>query len=238
MTKKPSGFILSEFRSPLDNQWCAAIAILNSSNRKTGNMIQVYILRRDVKPTDAIATGQDYSICGDCPHRKNDKGERSCYVNVGQSVNSVWSAYKRGSYPHMLEDIEAFEKAVKGRSIRWGTYGDPAIIPPAVFDWVMSKEIKNHTGYTHQWRVDFAQFYKGFFQASCDGLQDYLDATAHGWKTFAVAPVGSTLPGKLCPATVDNSQSQCITCRLCDGAKENIFVEAHGAGKKHIKGAN
>ena len=236
---KPTGYILSEFESPLDQKPCVAILTLKSGNRKTGNMAQVWILRQNVNPFTAIATGDDYSICGDCPHRQNSYGERSCYVDViRQGPNSVWSACKSGSYPHMSKDIEAFEKAVKGRSIRWGAYGDPAIIPPGVFAWVMSKKIKNHTGYTHQWRADFAQFYKGFFQASCDGLQDYLEASAHGWKTFAVAPVGETLPGKLCPATVDNSQSQCITCRLCDGAKENIYVEAHGTGKNYIKGAN
>jgi hypothetical protein len=237
-TNKLTGFILSEFRSPIDGNLCTAILTLKSSNRKTGNMAQVWILRQDINPVDAIATGDDESICGNCSHRKNDQGERSCYVNVGQSPNSIWKAYKRGIYPHMTEDVDRFAKAVEGRSIRWGAYGDPAIIPSGVFTWVMAQKIKNHTGYTHQWRQPFAEFYKGFFQASCDGLQDYLDATAHGWKTFAVAPVGSTLPGKLCPATAENSQAECITCRLCDGAKQNIFVEAHGTGKKYIKGAN
>lgn len=233
----PKGFILSRFRSPIDGQIAVAILTLKSSNRKTGNMAQVWILRDDVNPVAAVATGDDVSICGNCPHRKNNLGQRSCYVNVGQGPQSVWRAYRNGAYVPAFSNLKALASALKGRSVRWGAYGDPAIIPPHIFS-IVNNYSKSHTGYTHQWREPFAGFYKGYFQASCDGLQDYLEASAHGWKTFAVAPVGSTLPGKLCPATVDNSEAQCITCRLCDGAKQDIYVEAHGIGKNYIKGAN
>lgn len=228
-----SGFVLGEFESAIDGSPCVAILTLKSNNRKTGNMAQVWILRQDVNPVEAIATGEDVSICGDCTHRKNSLGQRSCYVNVGQSPNSIWKAYKRGVYPFAFDIIEQVRESLKGRSIRWGAYGDPAIIPVHLFE-IINDMAATHTGYTHQWRKNFATVYKKIFQASCDNLQDYLDATAHGWHTFAVAPVGSTLPGKLCPATVENSQAQCITCRLCDGAKQDIYVEAHGTGKKYI----
>lgn len=233
--KKPKGFILSRFLSPIDGQLCVAILTLKSSNRKTGDMAQVYILRDDIKPTEALSQGEDVSICGNCPHRKDEQGHRSCYVNVGQGPNSVWKAYKRGSYIPALSNLDALESALKGKSIRWGSYGDPAIIPPHIF-LLVNSYAENHTGYTHQWRERFAGFYKGYFQASCDGLSDFLEATAHGWKTFCVAPVGATLPGKLCPATVDNSMAQCVTCKLCNGAKQNVYVEAHGIGKNYIKG--
>lgn len=231
--KKPTGFILAEFTSAIDGEHCVAILTLKSSNRKTGNMAQVWILRSDVNPVEAIATGADASICGDCPHRKDDQGHRSCYVNVGQSPNGIWKAYKRGIYPRAFDMLDTVRDALKGRSIRWGAYGDPAIIPLEVFEF-FNDMADSHTGYTHQWRKNFSAVYKKIFQASCDGLQDYLDATAHGWKTFSVAPVGSTLPGKQCPATVQNSSAQCLTCKLCNGAKQDIWVEAHGAGKKYI----
>ena len=58
-------------------------------------MIQTWILRSDVNPVEAVNNGDDYSICGDCPHRKNDKGERSCYVNVGQAPNAVFKSFKK-----------------------------------------------------------------------------------------------------------------------------------------------
>jgi hypothetical protein len=234
--KTPKGYVLCEFHSQLDGAPCVAILTLNSENRKTGNMCQVWILRQDVNPVEAIETGDDYSICGGCRHRKNlTTKKRSCYVNVGQSPLSVWRGYRRGIYPSMYSELAGLKRMLRGRSIRWGAYGDPAIIPPDVV-WAVNKFAIAHTGYTHQWRHAFAQDFKKIFQASCDGLQDYLDATAHGWKTFSVLPVGvkDTTFGKQCPATVDNSEAQCITCKLCDGAKQNIFVEAHGTGKLNI----
>lgn len=237
MLKNVKGFVLSEFNSPLDHKPCVAILTLNSDNRKTGNMCQVWILRQDIKPTDAIESGDDYSICGNCPHRKNNvTKKRSCYVNAGQSPNSIWKAYKRGSYPDALDNIETVRRYLKGRSIRWGAYGDPALIPYPIFETFNDMAV-THTGYTHQWKEKFSTIYKKYFQASCDGFNDYLDATAHGWHTFAVLPVGvkDNSFGKQCPATVDNSIAQCITCKLCDGAKQNIFVEAHGSGKKHVQ---
>ena len=235
--KAPKGFVLCEFASPLDNKPCVAILTLESENRKTGNMCQVWIMLRDINPVEAIETGDDYAICGNCIHRKNNATKkRSCYVNVGQSPNSIWKSYKRGGYPDALDNIYAVKRMLKGRSIRWGAYGDPALIPFSVFETFNDMAV-THTGYTHQWREKFARIYKKYFQASCDGFQDYLDATAHGWRTFSVLPVGvkNNSFGKQCPATVDNSMAQCITCKLCDGAKQNIFVEAHGSGKKHVQ---
>jgi len=86
---KHKGFVIDKGLSPIDNKPYVAIATVNCSNRKTGNMVQVWIMRDDVNPVVAIATGDDVSICGTCPHRKNAKGERSCYVNVGQAPNIV-----------------------------------------------------------------------------------------------------------------------------------------------------
>ena len=204
---------------------------MSTSNRKTGDMIQVWILREDVNPVAAIATGDDISVCGDCPHRKQSDGTRSCYVNVGQAPNSIWKAYKRGSYGK-LSDLTP--EMLHNRKIRWGAYGDPALVSPILFA-TLNEHSAGHTGYTHQWREPWAQWCKGLFQASCDGMADYLDASAHGWQTFAVIPKGSqAYSGKLCPATAENSQAQCATCSLCDGAKADIFVEAHGSGAKYV----
>ncbi len=234
--KKIKGFIIDKGLSPIDGKPYVAILTIKSTNRKTGNMAQVFILREDINPVAAIATGEDYSICGNCPHRKDDLGKRSCYVNVGQGPNSVWKAYKRGVYSEDWRDAE-ITKALKGRKIRWGAYGDPAIINPDIVVFLNNIAI-GHTGYTHQWRESWAQCYNGTFQASCDGFNDYLIATAHGWKTFVVVSKNATPDyAKQCPATVNNSQAQCITCSLCDGAKRDIFVHAHGTGSKYVTAA-
>jgi len=225
------GYVLQHNVSPIDGKPFVVIMTMKTTNRKTGDMIQVWILRDDVNPVVAVATGDDITVCGNCPHRKQPDGTRSCYVNVGQAPLSIWRAYKRGSYGK-LSDLTP--EMLHGRKIRWGAYGDPSIVSPTLFATI-NEHAAGHTGYTHQWRQPWAQWCKGIFQASCDSFADYLDASAHGWKTFAVVAKSSpAYSGKLCPATAENSQTQCTFCSLCNGAKADIFVEAHGSGAKFV----
>ena len=228
---KHKGYVLQRGKSPIDGKPFVVIATMESKNAKTGNMIQVWILREDVNPVEAIATGDDYTVCGDCPHRKQADGSRSCYVNVGQAPRQIYESYKRKIYGQ-LSDLTP--EMLQGRKIRWGAYGDPALVSPILFA-TLNEHAAGHTGYTHQWRQPWAQWCKGLFQASCDGFADYAEASAHGWKTFAVVPKkAKPYSGKLCPATAQNSQSQCVTCSLCDGAKTDIFTEAHGTGAVYV----
>ena len=119
---KLKGYVLQRSISPIDNAPIVVIATMESSNRKTGNMVQVWILRDDINPVEALNTGADVSICGDCPHRKQSDGSRSCYVNVGQAPNSVWKSYKAGKYGE-FKDLNL--SSLHNRKIRWGAYGDP-----------------------------------------------------------------------------------------------------------------
>lgn len=238
--KAPRGFVVDRGISPIDGQPYVAIATLKSTNAKTGDMVQVFILRPDIAPLAAIISGDDRTICGDCPHRRRwddalQRFVRSCYVDVGKSVNSVWRAVARGSYPDYDPSLHA--RYIRGRRIRWGAYGDPAILSESVVR-DLTALADGHTGYTHQWRQPFAQWCRGFFQASCDSFADYLAATETGWRTFAVVPQGAApYAGKLCPATADNSQATCLTCRLCDGAKQDVHVVAHGIGAAYVGAA-
>ena len=63
------GFVFFDGASLIDGAPIVGIAVLSSVNRKTGNMVQTYILRADQAPLDAIRAGDDESICGDCVHR-------------------------------------------------------------------------------------------------------------------------------------------------------------------------
>ena len=230
------GFIIDRGLSPIDGQPYVAILTLESSNRKTGNMAQVWIMREDINPVEAVQTGEDVTICGNCPHRKQQDGTRSCYVNVGQGPNSIWKAYKRGAYRKRWSYYE-LSLILKAKRIRWGAYGDPSIINPDVVV-KLNKFAQGHTGYTHQWRSEFASPFVGIFQASCDGFNDYLTASDMGWKTFTVvSKVATPTYAKQCPATVQQSAAQCITCKLCDGAKADVFVHAHGTGSKYVTAA-
>ena len=53
--------LLATGASPLEGE--------QSGNRKTGAMVQTYIMPLDVPPSEAVATGADVSVCGDCELR-------------------------------------------------------------------------------------------------------------------------------------------------------------------------
>ena len=45
------------------------IVTFNSNNIKTGNVVQTWIIVKDINPIEAVNTGADKLICGDCKHR-------------------------------------------------------------------------------------------------------------------------------------------------------------------------
>ena len=84
-----NGLVLHEGPSPIDGEPIVSIATLHSNNRKTGDMVQIWILRQDMAPMEAIKSGGDRSICGGCPHRGTGT-KRSCYVNVFRAPAAIW----------------------------------------------------------------------------------------------------------------------------------------------------
>jgi len=152
-SKPARGVVFYQGPSEIDGAPIVGVAIFKSSNTKTGNMVQTYILRDDMTPTDAIRAGLDASICGSCTHRgKHDKtgrlisGTRTCYVVIGQGPTGVYKGLQAGQYPaHDGRGLFA------GRFVRLGTYGDPAAIPFEVWAGLL-EGTTGHNGYTHQWR--------------------------------------------------------------------------------------
>lgn len=230
--------ILWEGVSPLDGKPIVAIATYprsaKSANSKTGVMAQVYILRQDVSPMEAVRTRADISICGFCPMTASEGGfeGRSCYVNIGQGPTTVWKAYKAGKY----KPVEP--SAAAGLGIRWGAYGDPAMIPEAVVVAV-NAVADFHLGYTHQWRCPWASWTKGVFMASVEGKTGRLAARKGGWGTFEARAED---PSPLEPATPtlclnERTGATCADCRECDGSPKSIWTPAHGSGKNNIPAA-
>lgn len=233
-----NGYILWEGASLLDGAPIVVIATgfaSRSTNRKTGGMVQTYILRRDIDPVSAVQSGDDASICGDCPHRGTSDGQRNsgrtCYVNVGQGALAVYRAYKRNAYP--LWD----GYGVNGRMVRLGTYGDPAAAPAHVWE-AITRDASGHTGYTHQWRDPNAAHLRSLCMASADSPADAALAQSMGWRTFRVGMWGEVerdragLNESLCPASEQAGKKlTCETCLACDGAsgkRGSIFIPAHG----------
>lgn len=239
----PNGVIIYEGPSNIDGKPIVVIAnsLKTNKNRKIGDMIQTWILRSDIHPQDALKSGDDVSICGDCMHRgeyiaKTDTvTNRTCYVNLyQQGVFAIYNAYKRGSYP--VCDIK-YLQLFKGRHVRIGSYGDPAAVP--VFVWeTITKFCKDYTGYTHAWRTCDSAYLK-YCMASVENVNDYYVANALGYRTFRlISDENEARDNKeiACPAQVHDSV-HCDKCNICDGShsyyKKNVTVVFHGArGRK------
>ena len=96
--KQARGYIIYRGPSLINGAPIVAIALVNSANRKTGNLVQTYILPDNgLSPLENLKNLQDESVCGDCKHRRGTGG--ACYVNVGQGVLQVWKALMAGNYP-------------------------------------------------------------------------------------------------------------------------------------------
>jgi hypothetical protein len=225
---RAKGYILYEGESVLDGAPIVVIATLETSNVKTGNMIQTWIVRADQSPVEASNSGDDVSVCGSCVHRHHLGG--ACYVNIGQAPLSVWKAYKRGIYPiATMADL----KRIQGRSLRIGTYGDPAAVPFRIWDaLIRAVKPKTRTGYTHQVaHKNFDHRILQFCMASADTPKQARKLHAMGARTFRVkTSEGDFLPNEI-ECLSDSKGVQCIDCGLCDGKGEqvNIAITVHGS---------
>lgn len=222
-------YIVWEGLSSFDLTPLVLLLTLHSQNKKTGNMLQTYILRQDILPSSAQKTGLDSATCGNCPHRpitaKNNPNHAVCYVNTAYSVNAVWELYTKDKLPY-LHNYDL----IRGRYLRIGTYGDPAMIPLEVWQKLLDV-CSGHTGYTSQWMEQFALPFQGILMASCNNLKAKQKAESLGWKTYTNLPIGSLPPdnAQQCPYSTDsNNTVSCLTCRLCNGKTKSIWIEDHG----------
>lgn len=211
-----------------------------SSNEKTGNLLQTYILRADISPLEALRRGLDVAICGNCPARGGElettEGLETwsnwCYVNVGRGPTMVWDAIQRGRYAELprLADIR---KLADGRIVRFGTYGDPGAVPIRILR-ALAHSASGWRGYTHTWRYRPVQLAR-FCTASCETESDALEAVARGYRAFSILALGEKY-GVRCPA--EDRTTTCERCRLCQGDLEDhpsaapiVTIEAHGMGR-------
>jgi hypothetical protein len=237
-----AGFIFYAGPSVLDGAPIVAVALLSDKNRKTGVMVQTYILRADLDPIAAAALGLDASICGDCKHRPSEGG--ACYVNLGHGPLAVFTGLLRGIYP---DDPDAAAELCADEMVRMGTYGDPMAVP--VRYWrALLKRARGHTGYSHAW------LRPGLSDAQRHGIMELCMASADtetegemaqsvGWRTFRVrAPGAPMMPGEfICPASAEGGKrKQCADCGACDGVRNRAaspVIIVHGSKASRFAGA-
>ena len=170
-------------------------------------------------------------VCFDCPFR----GYLKCYTHKYQQYAGFVSMLKSivrefttlDFVPYVGSATEKILCMAKGRYIRFGTYGEPTLIP---LDLVASmvNVSKSHTGYTHQWakNLDFAKY----FMASTHSEAQANHATKLGFRSFIATdkPIKTAVT---CPASKEAGfKSTCEKCGLCSGSRKgtkNIVILEH-----------
>ena len=234
------GYVAYEGPSIIDG--APIVVIINkvhtaSKNDKTGAIVQSFIIRSDVDPVQALQTGDDVSVCGQCEHRPvlaRKTGKAQCYVQVAKSVLSVYNAYKRGRY--IKADAATIAAALAGKIVRIGTYGDPAAAPVQMWTQI-TRYAAGRRGYTHQW--DMAGFdvdaWAPLVMASADTIDQAAKANLMGMRVFRVSQGIDVQPGEaMCPASAEaGRRSTCAKCTLCAGTSikaRDIVIADHAAG--------
>lgn len=231
-----NGVIVYQGPSLIDGGPIVAIItglIRPSKNIKTGDVLQLWIIRSDNPPSIAHAEGLDVSVCGNCPLRGNSTQHRICYVNLGQAPNRVYYTYVKKNYVK-ISDYKLAHLLLSRKPVRLGAYGDPIAVPFDALDSII-KSSNRITGFTHQWNSAISLPWRGILQASCETLEEAQKAQSLGWKTFRIVKKSSEISDNeiLCPAQT-NKMFQCSQCGICNGHTANVAVIVHGIGKKYF----
>jgi len=222
-------YLLYEGPSLIDGQpiFVALTGIKTPSrNEKTGPMAQVWAMRSDMHPLDALATGSDESICGDCDLRGHAGKERECYVNVAFAPSQI---YKRKATL-----LPPPKNVYRHRAVRIGAYGDPASWPTSITADIHKKAVVT-TGYSHQWKT-CDQDLRNYVMASCESIEDRELAKSMGWSTFRIKTMQDPFQAMelMCPASEEAGKVlNCFTCGRCTGnQKYDVAINIHGRGKR------
>lgn len=230
--KKPTSYLLHDGILPSGDAFIV-VATVTSSNRKTGNMIQIAIMLKDHHPVAVVQSGLDAeTICRDCPFAAGN----GCYVNVGQAPASIWKSYQKGNIPFLRP--KDYTYVFVGRKVRFGSYGNPTLIPLSIVKSIASI-CDGWTGYYHNWQSmepKEAKRWNTYFMASTETKDSLAMAEELKLRTFHVSP---EKPDSHIECLSDSHGIECSKCLLCVGGKnaKSIWINPHGRGKKKASDA-
>jgi hypothetical protein len=179
----------------------------------------------------------DGAVCFDCPFAVSNGAKLSaCYTHkMNQysgflsSVRSIGKGLEWDEIPEFSSEIaNKISEISKGKYIRFGTYGEPSLIPVDLVSSICLVA-KNWTGYTHQWAKKSE--YSPYFMASCHSEGQAKYAESKGWRSFIAAK--EAIQGTVnCPASAEAGfKSTCSKCGLCSGTngkgKKNVYILEH-----------
>lgn len=174
----------------------------------------------------------DGSVCFDCPFAVSNGAKLSaCYTHKMMqysgflsSLRSVRLSMTWDEIPELNSNIiQQIVSACDGLYVRFGTYGEPSLIPLDLMASI-TLQAKNWTGYTHQWLRK--PEYSSFLMASVHNEAQAEFAKKQGWRSFVATKQG--IQGLVnCPASEEAGfKSTCSKCGLCSGAE--------GKGQKSV----
>ena len=230
--KQFNSAVIWEGKSPYDGAEIMAVAVCiedPSKNRKTGWMIQIYILVKNVPPVEAVRLELDASVCGNCSMRWNNGG--GCYV-IPLFITLTW---KKAQDAPRITPTELAKRANKTNTpIRQGAWGDPAFVPMDVWE-ELENAVSNKKGssYTHQWESVSPEYAK-FSMASVENLKQKADALALGYRTYRQVDNESEIQKDEMLCLNSSRGIQCRDCGQCGGNRskashrqKNIVIVRH-----------
>jgi len=223
--RKQTGYVIHE--GTVNGHAFVVIVTLKTSNEKTGDMMQIWFLLRDINPVQGVKDCIDAdTICKGCPFASGN----GCYVNVGQAPLAVWKAYHRGAYSTLLP--KDYAGVFGARKVRFGAYGNPSLLPVSIVS-AISKVCAGWTGYFHDWRTNrYAKQYSRYFMASTETESSFRLASSLGLRTFHASPIQPEGTVE-CLSDSTDGRVQCAECKLaCNGLSSNrpsVWINPHGS---------
>ena len=202
-----------------------------------------WISKTDDKKTGPVMAS--YSPKSSCPDTCSLK-EGGCYAWGLFYLRILGSKIENGKItPKSFR--EALKESIRGTKIvRHRIAGDVVGDVPGTLQDCKDAESEGfiNVGYTHAWRQEEVQPLKKYFRASCQSVEEVLQARQAGWEaTLIVGDMGGnkrmSLPNGetayLCPARRDVPGKKDITCNDCTLCKvtpstagKTVIFEAHG----------
>lgn len=192
-----------------------------------------------------------YSTIDSCPDSCEFKSG-GCYAWGLFYLKILSGKIDRGSIKIKNLSDALLDKIPAAKIVRHRVAGDVVGDVEATLSECRQVESANliNIGYTHTWKEEESQPLKQYFRASCNSLEDVVEAHANGWSAaLAVTgnvPKSTTIDGKkavLCPARHDVEGKRDITCNDCTMCKISyktkdivIMLEVHGNASTLKKG--
>jgi hypothetical protein len=234
---KDNGYLLHEGTTNGQPYVVIATGITKpTDNSKTGDMIQIWIMLKDVHPAAGVRSGLDATtICTGCPFAAGN----GCYVNVNFAPAGIWKKYQRAEYPYLAP--RDYHIVFGGRKVRFGAYGNPTLIPFSIAK-AIAKASDGWTGYYHNWATMShreARQWNTLFMASTETQSSLKLAQSLNLRTFHVS---TEKPEGFIECLSDSHGISCAKCLLCSGLNKPakpIWINPHGfRTKKAVKQIN